>query len=98
MLHAVVGIWTRNTGQSEEQLQELRERIVPNVRQSPGFVAGYWTHDSITGKDHTLLVFESEEAAQQCKIGVEQNSQRQGEVGIHRDLLTVVEVVAEAHR
>ncbi len=97
-MHAVVGIWTRDTGQSAEQLRELEERIVPSIRQSPGFVAGYWTHDPDTGKDHTLLVFESEEAARQCKAGVEQNSQRQGQVGIHRDLLTGVEVVAEAHR
>ncbi len=97
-MRAVVGIWTRDAAQTEEQIRELRERIVPNVRQSPGFVAGYWTHDPVTGKDHTLLVFGNEEAAQRCKIGVEQNSQRQGEVGIQRDLLTVVEVVAETHR
>ena len=97
-MHAVVGTWTRDAAQSEEQLRELRERIVPDVRQSPGFVTVYWMRDQVTGMDHTLLVYESEEAAQSCKIGVEQNSQGQGEVGIRRELLTVVEIVAEAHR
>ncbi len=97
-MHAVVGVWARDAGQSEEQLRELRERIVPNIRRSPGFVAGYWMHDPATGKDHTLIVFETEDAARTCKAGVEQNSQRQAAVGVHRDVLTIVEVVAEAHR
>ncbi len=97
-MYAVVGAGSRDAGQSEEQLRELRERIVPNIRRSPGFAAGYWMQDPATGKDHTLLVFESEEAARGCKGTVEQNSRRQAEVGVHRELLTVVEVVAHTHR
>lgn len=93
-MYAVVGIWQREEQQSEAQLQFLRERIVPNVRQSPGFVAGYWTHDHNTGKDHTLIVLDSEAAALAFKAGVEANSQNQAAHGVALELLTVVEVVA----
>ncbi len=40
-MYAVVGIWQRDEQQSEAQLQFLRERIVPNVGRSSGFLAGY---------------------------------------------------------
>ena len=39
----------------------LRERIVPQVSQIPGFVAGYWTRKDTGGL--SMVVFESEDAA-----------------------------------
>jgi hypothetical protein len=46
----------------ERALSELQERIVPMVKQAPGFVAGYWLAPE---GDHaeSLVIFESEEAA-----------------------------------
>ncbi len=93
-MYAVVGIWQRDEQQSEAQLQFLRERIVPNVGRSPGFVAGYWTHDHSTGKDHTMIVLDSEAAALAFKDGVEGNSRNQTAYGVTMELLTVVEVLA----
>jgi hypothetical protein len=40
----------------------LREQVVPRVSGAPGFVAGYWTRRDNSGL--SMLVFESEEAAQ----------------------------------
>lgn len=40
----------------------LRETVVPQVSQAPGFVAGYWTRKNNTGL--SMIVFESEDAAQ----------------------------------
>ncbi len=59
-MHAIVVRVTVKDREVGEKL--LREQVVPRVSGSPGFVAGYWT-----GKDNTglsMLVFESEEAAQ----------------------------------
>lgn len=39
----------------------LREQIVPRVKESPGFVAGYWTRKDNTGL--SMVVFESEDQA-----------------------------------
>lgn len=58
-MHAVVVNVTID--EPEADLRELRERIVPQVSQSLGFVTGYWTRKGNTGL--SMIVFESEEAA-----------------------------------
>jgi hypothetical protein len=40
----------------------LRERVVPRVKELPGFVAGYWTRGDGVGR--SIVVFDSEENAQ----------------------------------
>ncbi|MCA1695066.1 MAG: hypothetical protein LC749_10195 [Actinobacteria bacterium] len=39
----------------------LRDQVVPQVSQAPGFVAGYWTRKDDAGL--SMIVFESEDAA-----------------------------------
>lgn len=51
-----------NISEPEGATTELREKVVPAVKQAPGFVAGYWTRKDNTGA--SLIVFESEENAQ----------------------------------
>jgi hypothetical protein len=46
----------------ENATSELTEKVVPQVREAPGFVAGYWTRKDDTGL--SMVVFESEDAAQ----------------------------------
>ncbi len=58
-MHAVVVKVTLHDREAAEA--ELHDKVIPQVSQAPGFVAGYWT-----GKDDTglsMLVFESEDAA-----------------------------------
>lgn len=58
-MHAVV---VRVTIKDREAAMEvLRDRVVPQVSQSPGFVHGYWTWKDDTGL--SMVVFESEDAA-----------------------------------
>jgi hypothetical protein len=45
-------------------LDALRNEVVPQVSQAPGFVAGYWTRKDDTGL--SMIVFDSEEAATQA--------------------------------
>jgi hypothetical protein len=54
----------------ERALEELKNRVVPNVSQSPGFVAGYWTRSGSEGL--SMVVFESEDAARQMADRVPQ--------------------------
>lgn len=42
-------------------LAALRDEVVPQVSQAPGFVAGYWTRKDNAGL--SMIVFESEDAA-----------------------------------
>ncbi len=97
-MYAVIGVWRSASHHLEEQLRVLRERIVPGVSRSPGFVAGYWTHDRSSGKDHTTIVFEGEEAALAFKSAVGGNSRNQAAHGMEIELLVVVEVLASTSR
>ena len=46
----------------EQATKRLHEDVVPQVRQAPGLVAGYWVRlDGNQGR--SIVVFESEEAA-----------------------------------
>jgi heme-degrading monooxygenase HmoA len=53
-------------GDAEKAQQGLREQVIPRVKETPGFVAGYWTR-SDDGRDGlSIVVFESEDAARQA--------------------------------
>ena len=58
-MHAVVVTVTVND--LEAATKNLREVVVPAVKQSPGLVAGYWTRKDDAGIG--MVVFESEDAA-----------------------------------
>ena len=58
-MHAVVVRVTINEQEAAES--ELRERVVPQVSQMPGFVTGHWTRKDNRGL--SMIVFESEDAA-----------------------------------
>lgn len=58
-MHAVVV--RVSVGDAEANVKALRERVVPQVSQTPGFVAGYWTRKDTEGL--SMVVFESEDAA-----------------------------------
>jgi hypothetical protein len=60
-MHAVVVSVTLN--EAERAQEELKNRIVPMVSQSPGFVAGYWTRSGTEGL--SMVIFDSEDAARQ---------------------------------
>ena len=91
-MHAVIVSVTIND--PEAATENLRNEIVPQVKQAPGFVAGYWTRIDGDGgsQGRGTIVFESEEAAQ----GVaEQIGQRPGDE-VTLDSVDVGEVVEHA--
>jgi hypothetical protein len=58
-MHAVVVRLTINDLSAD--LDALRDDVVPQVSQAPGFVTGFWTRKGNTGL--SLIVFDSEDAA-----------------------------------
>ena len=68
-MHAVVVRVTINDREAAEKA--LREEVVPRVSQAPGFVTGYWTRKGNSGL--SMVVFESEDAANQAKERIQQN-------------------------
>lgn len=70
-MHAV--IVDVSVSDMEQAQQELRERVVPMVSQAPGFVSGFWM-EAGDGKGHSVVIFESEEAANRMAEQVRSNA------------------------
>jgi hypothetical protein len=47
----------------EKAREELHARVIPTVSQAPGFVTGYWLAPQ-DGRGNSVIVFDSEDAAQ----------------------------------
>lgn len=60
-MHAVVVKATISDPETSESF--LREQVVPQVSQMPGFVTGHWTRTDDRGL--SMIVFESEDAARE---------------------------------
>jgi heme-degrading monooxygenase HmoA len=87
-VHAVVVNVTIND--EGPAMTELRERVVPQVSGSPGFVAGYWTRKDNSGV--SMSVWESEEAANGARDRLKEIAPE----GVTIDSAEVREVVASA--
>jgi hypothetical protein len=74
--------------------QFLRERIVPEVSQAPGFVAGYWVRLEGGDEGNSVIVFESEDAARATAERIRENIG--SNPGVTLNDVTVGEVVANA--
>ncbi len=75
----------------DEATRHLKEDIVPQVSQAPGFVSGVWvTIDGNRGRG--TIVFESEDQAR----GVGQQIQEAPNPGVTIDSIDVGEVAATA--
>ena len=60
-MHAVIATATLH---DFERARQGLDQMVPTISQAPGFVAGYWTR-SEDNQGLSMVVFESEDAAQQ---------------------------------
>jgi hypothetical protein len=91
-MHAVVvRVTVKDVESSRQQLNEV---VVPRVKQSPGFQAGYWTAPpGGSGAGLSMVVFDSEQNAKQAAEMV-----RGGPVpdGVQIEDVEVREVVASA--
>src|SRR4029078_4838613 len=60
-MHAVVTKVSVTEGESETK--NLREQIVPQIKEAPGVVAAYWVRLEGGDEGNSVIVFESEEQA-----------------------------------
>ena len=91
-MHAVIVNVTLNDEAAATAF--LKEQIVPRISQAPGFVSGVWAR-SAEGKGGSMIVFESEEAANAAAAQIESGG-RPPEEAATIDSVEVREVVATA--
>jgi hypothetical protein len=92
-MHAVVVSVSVAPGQFETAQKALKENVVPRVKQSPGFVKGYWTSNANRTEGWSIAVFNSEQDANNAAAMA-----RQGPMppGVTQNSLEVREVIADA--
>ena len=91
-MHAVVVNVTINDVEPATEI--LRTEVVPRASQAPGFVAGYWTRSSESNRGLSMVVFQSEEAAQAAAQQIQAMGAPSDAVTL--DSVEVREVVANA--
>jgi hypothetical protein len=89
-MHAVIVAVTIND--AEKATENLRNEIVPQVKQAPGFVAGYWTRFDGGKQGRGVMVFESEDAARAVAARLSDNPAEE----VTLDSVDVGEVVESA--
>lgn len=95
-MFAVIGRWSLDAEQANQQRQVLVERIVPGVKQADGFISGYWSEPSELGEAHTFIVFQRREQAESFAERVRQNAPNRESRGVRDDELIVAELMAHA--
>jgi hypothetical protein len=62
-MHAVVVEVDTSGAQRDEALKGLRERVVPTVKEAPGFEQGVWLAPDDASRGMGVMVFDNEEHA-----------------------------------
>jgi hypothetical protein len=89
-MHAVVG---RSTLHDVERATAFLSQSLPRIRQAPGFVSGHWVMLS-DNTGTSMLIFESEEAAQAAIEQLRANPPPSGAITF--DSIEIGEVVGHA--
>ena len=97
-MHAIIGVFKMDPAKTAEQRVELHERIIPTVKQLPGFVSGHWSFDPATNRHFAHVVFDSAEGAERLAafVGSEPRRLQQKQAGVEQESLRVVEVIGDA--
>ena len=57
-----------------EALKGLHEQVLPQIKQAPGLVAGYWLQLNEDNQGTSIVVYETEEQAQSAAQMVQRGS------------------------
>ena len=93
-MHAVLVEVDASGAEREEALRRLREAIVPNVKQAPGFQSGTWLMLTEDAKGLGLVLFDTEENAQAAASGFAVGESPQPGVTVERNEVREVAVTA----
>jgi len=96
-MHTAILTFHHDPATWAEQQPELHNRIIPFVKQSPGFVAGYWTYDAKESRTVSFIVFENATQAEALRRAVRE--QTQGKKGpVTLESIRIAEILAEEAR
>jgi hypothetical protein len=63
MFAVVIRVELPEGGSVEQGREMLEKNVIPTVRQSPGFVAGYWLAPATGREGLSVLIYQDEQSA-----------------------------------
>jgi hypothetical protein len=70
-MHALLVTAHVEPGPEEKGLEYLRTNVLPQLKQIPGLLSGYWLATTKEGESLAVLFFDNEESAQEmAQIGL----------------------------
>ena len=94
--HATVATSRVDMSRADVQRQGLHERIVPGVRQHPGFTSGTWMLDPEAATSLAVITFASREAAESAGSDVRDNAANQAVVDVELVDIRLLEAASAA--
>jgi hypothetical protein len=92
-MHAIVTTVRIAQGQFENARRELKDQVIPRVRQTPGFLKGFWTRSADGAIGTSMVVYDTQQQAEEAAKMVRNSPTPPG---VTFNSVDVCEVVAEA--
>jgi hypothetical protein len=93
MMYALVSWWQLPETGCGDSLPQLEPAIVPLLRESPGFVEGYWTYERSNGKSVGFTLLDTAEHAHDLKNAIETHMESQERPAAQLEMIRVQEIV-----
>ena len=96
-MHARVTISQTSPDNVDLAEKVIKEQVIPAAKKVPGFTAGYWLGDRMTGRGITVTLFESEAALKESEeAGKQIRSEAAKAIGLEIISVERFEVLAQA--
>jgi hypothetical protein len=71
MFGVVVKVELPEGGTIEQGRKQLNEQVIPQVKASPGFIAGYWLSPPTGREGLSVVLYEDEQSARAAAANIE---------------------------
>lgn len=93
-MYALVSLCQLDETRPAESRARLERGVAVFVRQSPGFVGGFWTYERATGKSIGFTIFDSVDHARDLRDALDLYLAAQHQSAIQLEMNRVQEIVA----
>jgi hypothetical protein len=94
-MHAMTGLFTMDPAHKTQLIEGL-PNLIDQVRETPGYVVGFWTWDHATNVSSILVVYEREEQARAMEAFVRTNDEKKAFPGTRLERASTSEIVGAA--
>ena len=69
-MHATIIVSSMDSSKKAQLIEELGPKVIPMVREMPGYISGFWSWDHATNVTYAFILFEREDQARALESAV----------------------------